>query len=165
VPSFLQETCTVRGQIAYATTELKAKRKVPPDLDKDDDVAMSRMERIVPLFEIAALGANVASPVGSVLRSATDATVKGQGPGDGVLVSKAVPFTMPFPTMLKVVLERQAKLFNRDPTLTRARIMQCIIIGLIVGGLWFRHDINAISARCAVTALPPRCRAACNITH
>jgi hypothetical protein len=70
------------------------------------------------------------------------------GPGDGALVPLSARFACGRVPMLRAVLRRQAALFKRDPTLTRARIAQCIIIGLIIGGLWFQLDVNAESARC-----------------
>lgn len=63
------------------------------------------------------------------------------------------PYTHGALPMLRRVLKRQGKLFQRDPTLTRARIAQCIIVGLIIGGLWFDLEVSAEDARCG-----QRCR-------
>jgi hypothetical protein len=51
--------------------------------------------------------------------------------------------------MLQRVLARQVILFKRDPTLTRARIVQVIVVGLVIGGLWFDLDVTPQNARCA----------------
>ena len=69
-------------------------------------------------------------------------------PGDGALVPCNEAYTHgPLP-MLQRVLKRQGKLFQRDPTLTRARLVQCVIIGLLIGGLWFDLQVSAQNARC-----------------
>jgi hypothetical protein len=53
VPSFLQETTTIKGQLAYATPALREKARVPPGLDESDDVALAQMELLVPIDEMA----------------------------------------------------------------------------------------------------------------
>jgi hypothetical protein len=52
--------------------------------------------------------------------------------------------------MLWKVLKRQAVLFRRDPTLTRARIAQSLVMGFLVGGLWFQLEVSYRNARCAL---------------
>ena len=44
-------------------------------------------------------------------------------------------------------------LFKRDPTLTRARLLQSTAIGLLVGGLWFQLAVSYQNARCACMPL------------
>jgi hypothetical protein len=55
---------------------------------------------------------------------------------------------MRFRDQLKLVLKRQVTLFVRDPVLVRARMMQCIIFGLIIGGLWFQLGTDLDDTRC-----------------
>lgn len=59
VPSFLQETTTVKGQLTYASTDLKAKCRVPPGLDVHDDVTIAGMERLISLEDMAARGQKI----------------------------------------------------------------------------------------------------------
>lgn len=59
--------------------------------------------------------------------------------------------------MLARVLKRQATLFKRDPTLSRARIAQVIVIGLLIGGLWFDLAPVPENARCAAALVGQRC--------
>jgi hypothetical protein len=53
VPSFLQEVTTVRGQIAYASPELRAATKAPLDIASVDDIQLATMELLVPLSELS----------------------------------------------------------------------------------------------------------------
>ena len=67
----------------------------------------------------------------------------------GALVPTNKPYTQPAGAMLKLVLARQFKLFKRNPTLIRARIVQNIVIGLIIGGLWYNEPVTAANSRYA----------------
>lgn len=53
VPSFLQEVLTVRGQIAYATKDLRAKLGMPKKVADVDDVTLANMDLFVPLSEFS----------------------------------------------------------------------------------------------------------------
>lgn len=158
LPSFLQEVTTVRGQIAYAGPTLRAARGAPPSLAAIDDIELSQHELLVPLAEMAAAAAAAAAP------APAEAAGKAGRPGGGALVPLSERYPLPPLAMLKLVLARQAKLFVRDVTLVRARIMQCIVMGLLIGGLWFQRDNTLDDARCALQpysamhAEPERCR-------
>ena len=70
-------------------------------------------------------------------------------PGEGALVPRRTPYTCGALPMMLHVLKRQATLFKRDPTLSRARIVQVTVIGLLIGGLWFDLAVTPENARCA----------------
>ena len=53
VPSFLQEVLTVRGQIVYATKDLRAKLDMPKKVADVDDVTLADMDLFVPLSEFS----------------------------------------------------------------------------------------------------------------
>lgn len=59
------------------------------------------------------------------------------GPGEGALMPHSEKVAMPWVQQLKLLLKRQVTLFVRDPVLVRARMMQSLVMGLIIGGLWF----------------------------
>jgi hypothetical protein len=56
-------------------------------------------------------------------------------------------YALPLLQQLRFLLQRQKTIFLRDPTLVRARLMQCILMGLIIGGLWFNLDVTLADAR------------------
>jgi hypothetical protein len=49
VPSFLQEVTTVRGQLLYATQDLRDRAGVADDVDATDEVAVAHMQLLVTL--------------------------------------------------------------------------------------------------------------------
>ena len=172
VPSFLQEVTTPRGQVTYATPALRAAHRVPADLDTSDDVAMAQQELLVPLATMAAASPatrsgdkgdsgcahppfppslpDVLPPLVAVRsRFVAPLAARRSGPGGGALVPRGARYTHSSPAQLRLVLARQATLFKRDPTLSRARVAQCVIVGLIMGGLWFDLAVTATTARCA----------------
>lgn len=149
LPSFLQEVTTVRGQIAYANVSLRAARSAPPSLAVLDDIELSQLDLLVPLSEMAGAAGAVA-PV--VVSSAG----KPGSPGGGALVPTAERYALASLAMLRLVLARQAKLFVRDVTLVRARIGQCVVMGLLIGGLWFQRDNTLDDARCGTFPAPSR---------
>ena len=53
LPSFLQEVTTVRGQLAYASDELKAQERVPLDIDASDDVVVAELQLLVTIDTMA----------------------------------------------------------------------------------------------------------------
>lgn len=151
LPSFLQEVTTVRGQIIYANPALRAARGAPLSLAAIDDIELSQRDLLVPLSEMAAPAAPAAPAT---------APAKAGAPAGSALMPLTERYPLPVLAMLRLVLARQAKLFVRDVTLVRARIAQCVIMGLLIGGLWFQRDNTLDDARCAPPPLTPRCRAA-----
>lgn len=51
---------------------------------------------------------------------------------------------------IKLVLKRQVLLFVRDPVMVRARMMQCLVMGLLIGGLWFQLGTELDDTRYAL---------------
>eukprot|EP00892_Ulva_mutabilis_P001385 jgi/Ulvmu1/11247/UM073_0019.1 len=150
LPSFLQEVTTVRGQVTYASPALRAARSAPPSLAAVDDIELSQMELLVPLAEMAA-AADAADAAAPPAPARADSGSPG-APGGGALVPLAERYPLaPLPT-LRLVLARQAKLFVRDVTLVRARVGQCVIMGLLIGGLWFQRDNTLDDARTVLAA-------------
>ena len=63
-------------------------------------------------------------------------------------------YALPRLQQLRLVLRRQMTLFLRDPVLVRARMMQSIVFGLVIGGLWFQLGSDLDDTRCAVPCSP-----------
>jgi hypothetical protein len=69
-------------------------------------------------------------------------------PGDGAIVPKRESYAWRFAPMLARTLALQRKLLLRDPALSSARLIQSVVIGLVVGGLWYNLDVSARNSRC-----------------
>jgi hypothetical protein len=152
LPSFLQEVTTVRGQLEYATKSLRAECNAARTLAEVDEIELSQMDRLLPLSEMAAAAPpttnGAAHRTGPNAVSADDDVGRAKHSEFGALVPKSERFAKPFPAMLALVLARQKALFVRDVTLVRARVGQCVIMGLLIGGLWFQEPVNLESSRC-----------------
>ena len=77
--------------------------------------------------------------------------------GGGAIGPNSERYAWRFAPMLSRVLARQRKLVSREPALTTARLVQCVVIGLVVGGLWFQLEVTARNARCARAFISVRC--------
>jgi hypothetical protein len=82
------------------------------------------------------------------------AVVCRNGPGEGALAPHSEKYPLGFLQQLKLVLKRQVTLFVRDPVMVRARMMQCIMMGLIIGGLWFQLGSDLDDTRCVCHSYP-----------
>ena len=69
-------------------------------------------------------------------------------PGEGALVPHAEKYAQNIFQQLKLLLMRQLMLFLRDPVLVQARMLQCLVMALIIGGLWFRLGTSFEATRC-----------------
>ena len=83
------------------------------------------------------------------------------GVGNGALVPQHEHHAWGALPMLRRVLARQAVLFRRDPTLTRARLIQSTVIGLLIGGLWYQLSASYQDSRCVPPCQESRTDHAC----
>ncbi|KAK9826588.1 hypothetical protein WJX74_004476 [Apatococcus lobatus] len=100
VANFLQEVTTPKGQLTYATPELRTAHGFPASDEEVSDLL--------------------------------------HGPAPPMLLEALAHsnYALPRWDMIKLLTDRQWKLFRRDKALTNFRVMQVIVVGLIVGSLF-----------------------------
>lgn len=137
VPSFLQEVVTETGQLEYASEELlKSKgfleRRFPT----------GRKSFLVPPAEIAA--AYWACPTGQKMKAKLDTPFNKDNSHPTAL--KHGQYALTPLEALSVVTKMQMLLVMKDFGLVRGRLIQTLVIGLLVGGLFYQLDTDPSSA-------------------
>ncbi|KAK9907686.1 hypothetical protein WJX75_008105 [Coccomyxa subellipsoidea] len=138
--SFLQEVTTPKGQVLYASDELRQQR----GLDRKGKAALSSGRLLVSCEEISA--AFWDTQWGRAMRDELDH--KPFRPEDGhpaALTRKA--FALTWWQAVGVLLDRQWKLTVRDGALVRGRIIQVVVMALIIGSLFNGQKPTAEDAR------------------
>lgn len=67
------------------------------------------------------------------------------------LVSKDHLQAQGFLSTVAKLLQRQKTLMLREKTLVRARIAQCVIMGLLIGSLFVNLSVTPLDSRCALS--------------
>ncbi|GBF90608.1 ABC transporter G family member protein [Raphidocelis subcapitata] len=146
--SFLQEASTPAGQLAYATDELRASRGLPPR-GADEELALARTSQpatmLMPVSELAARF-RTENPHGIEQQRELAAGPFPKSASHPAALP-TTPFALSASAAARLVLRRQLKLVVRDKLLLRARMMQVVVMGLLVGSLFFRLDFTLSEAR------------------
>lgn len=145
VPSFLQEVTTPSGQLEFASPALLKQKGI--DRDAVEPGALRGF--LIPIDDV--VNAFWQTDAGRRMQELIDTPYDKSTMHPQALTKTRFALT-PL-QMLVVVTAFQVKLVLKDPVLIKGRLIQIVVIGLLVGGLFFRLEPSFSTSRTAFGAL------------